>query len=78
MASPESIYEEIVSKIPACNKHKLREKLDFENGNVEVHLVEIANSMYDWEANLATLLGLSRPDIHDIVFSNQNRPVLQQ
>ncbi len=74
----DSIYQEHVSSIPAGNRRKLSKELDFEHEGLEVHLGEIADSMINWRERLATPLGLSEAEIHDIIFSNQNQPILQQ
>ena len=64
------IYQEYVSSIPADNRHKLKEKLDFENGKLNVHLEIIADSMINWRDKLATSLGLSKEDVHAITCDN--------
>ncbi len=75
----ESIYQKHVSSIPADNQHKLRKKLDFEHGNLDVHLGEIADSMINWREKLAaTPLGLSEAEVHSITSDNQNQTILQQ
>ncbi len=77
MASPDpdTIYREYVSSIPA---NKLKNQLDFEHGNLDVHLVEIAHSMINWTVSLATPLGLTAVDVHTITADNQNQAILQQ
>ncbi len=75
----ERIYLKHVSSIPASNRLlKFKKKLDFEHGNLEVHLGEIANSMINWREKLATPLGLSPGDVHAIMCDNQNQAILQQ
>ncbi len=74
----DSIYQEHVSSIPAGNRRKLSKKLDFENEGLDVHLGEIADSMINWREKLATPLGLSEAEVHDIIFSNEKQPILQQ
>ncbi len=65
------IYQVHLSSIPASNRYKLSKKLDFENGNLDVHLEKIADSMINWEEKLATPLGLSEVDVHTITSDNQ-------
>ena len=74
----ESIYQEHVSSIPAGNRNKLKEKLDFEHEDLEVHLRKIADTMINWIVSLATPLGLSEAEIHAIKSDNLNQTILQQ
>ena len=73
-----SIYWEHVNSIPAGNRRKLSKELDFESGNLDVHLGEIADSMINWREKLATPLGLTAVDVHNIMSENQNQAILQQ
>ncbi len=75
---PESIYQEHVNSIPAGNRYKLKEKLDFESGDLDMHLEKIADSMINWREKLAILLGLSEAEVHVIRCGNQNQDSYQQ
>ena len=72
MASPDSIYREYVSSIPASNRYKLQKQLDFEHGGLEKHLGVIADSMINWREKLATALELNPVNVDIIVKNNQN------
>ncbi len=77
MASPDSIYREYVSSIPASNRYKLQKQLDFEH-EVEEHLGVIADSMINWREKLATPLELNPVNVDTIVKDNQNNVTLQK
>ncbi len=71
------IYLEHVNSISASNRHKLKEKLDFEHEGSDVHLEKIAHSMINWREKLATPLGLREAEVHVIMSDNQ-KVTLQQ
>ncbi len=43
-----------------------------------MHLEEIADSMINWREKLATPLGLSKTEVHAIMYDNQSQTILQQ
>ena len=43
-----------------------------------VPIFDVGTYVINWKEKLATPLGLSAAEIHDINFSNQNQPILQQ
>ena len=72
-------YQQYSSRILPTNRWKLKEKLDFEHGGVEEHLVEIAEHMVGWERQLAHLMYLRQvPEVKDILAINQDSPQLQR
>ena len=73
-----SIYHEHINSIPVSNRHRLNEKLDFDNEDLDTHLEKIADSMINWKVSLATPLGLSEREVHVIGSDNQNQTILQQ
>lgn len=73
----EPTYKDYVARIPSENQWKLERELDFENGDVDLHLADIADLMVEWES-LAPKLKLDPVDIHDINAVNQSKPKLQR
>ena len=45
---------------------KLSQALDFESGDIQKHLGQIADSMGEWEGRVLDELGLSEADVADI------------
>ena len=48
--------------VPCVFCSRLAQEIDFENKGVELHLGQIANSMYEWEGPVAEQLGLTPAD----------------
>ena len=58
-----SIY---FDSVPQSNRYKLDKKLDFDHDGVQRDLGTIANSMDEWEGNIAEQLQLTSPEIEAI------------
>ena len=58
--------ENYFGSVPQQNRYKLDKKLDFDHGGVQTDLGIIANSMDEWEGNIAEQLQLTRPEIQAI------------
>jgi hypothetical protein len=58
-------YEDYVRCIPEKNRWMLQEKIDFQRGDVDLHLGELAEVLEKWD-KVATFLGLDGLEIEDI------------
>ena len=63
--------------VPDTHLPHLDQPLDWDNDGVERDLIDIADSMLDWEVNLTTHFNLTQANIHDIK-AIQSSPVLQR
>lgn len=70
-------YTEYELCIPAENRFKLNEKLDFDNRDIDLHLGEIADTLDGWE-DVAPLLGLKDIHISDIKDTYPQKPSQQR
>lgn len=70
-------YTEYELCIPAKNRFKLNEKLDFEKGDIDLHLGEIADTLDGWE-DVAPPLGLTDLHISDIRDTYPQKPSQQR
>ena len=75
-------FDEVVASVPQVNRWKLDKEIDFEHRNAEgdvtpKHLGRIADSMTDWEGDIADHLDLSDIDRNDIRERNRE-PKLQR
>ena len=75
--------DEVMATVPRDNRWKLDEEIDFDhrdarNQVIPEHLGRIADSMTDWEGDIADHLGLSEPDRSDIRERNIREPKLQR
>ena len=55
-----------MSSLPATAEEYLDKELDWDQGDVDRDLSEIATSMIEWEERLAPLLDLTDVEIHDV------------
>ena len=58
--------ETYFASVPPKNRYKLDQKLDFDHDGVQMDLGIIANSMDEWEGDIAEQIQLTRPEIEDI------------
>ncbi len=56
---------------------RLDQEIDYENGDVPLHLGRIADSMYEWEGKVAECLGLTQVDVKAIKAENPGKLELQ-
>ena len=75
--------EEVLASVPAVDRWKLDKEIDFEHRNarsqiIPKHLGRIAESMTDWEGDIADHLDLSESDRNDIRERNSREPKLQR
>ena len=76
--------DDVVASVPADNRWKLDNEVDFEHRNtpggqiIPKHLGKIAESMMNWEGTIADHLGLSEQDRSDIRRRNIGEPKLQR
>ena len=59
------------------HSQRLNQVLDFENGGVSKHLGQIADSMYEWEEQVAEQLGLTPADVAAIKVKHPSELRLQ-
>ena len=75
--------DEIVASVPTADRWKLEKELDFEHRDdrshvIPKHLGRIAESMTDWEGDIADHLDLSEVDRSDIRERYIREPKLQR
>ena len=75
--------DEVVASVPTVDRWKLDGEIDFEHRDsrgqvIPKHLGRIAESMTDWEGDIADHLGLSDSDRSDIRERNSREPKLQR
>ena len=70
-------YQEYVSRLPGKYHYKLDKPVDYENGDVDLHLATIAERLLNWE-DVAPFLKLSDVNISDIKEIYPHKPALQR
>ena len=75
--------DEVVTSVAAVDRWKLDKEVDFEHRDARGHVIpehlgRIADSMTDWDGDIADHLGLSEPDRSDIRERNIREPKLQR